>query len=137
MSRLLPMSMKKLALVCTLVAPLFLFAQKRNNNWVFGQRSWITFNGPIPDTLPLSYRPSWRNASMSDTAGNFLMMVDDHGIHNGLFGLMPNGSASSLGYSADQSNYLILPKPGAPDNYTVLVNQREDQKRAGWFEVDM
>ena len=128
---------RPLVLGCLIAVPLLLCAQKRNNNWVFGARGWLSFNGFTPDTLPLPYAPGWRNASISDTAGNFLMVVDEIGVHNALFGVMPGGGATDLGLSGEQAGYLILPKPEAPGHYVLLVNQREDLKRAGWFEVDM
>lgn len=112
-------------------------AQKRNNNWVFGLRSWITFNDTAPATLPMAYSPSWRNASMSDTSGNFLLMVDDSGIRNSMFNLLLDGAPTDLGWVGGNSAYLILPKPDAPDNYFVFVNEREFTKRAGYVEVDM
>lgn len=112
-------------------------AQKRNNNWVMGMNMWVSFNTGTFELLPMSYQPSDRSGCISDTAGNFLILADSLGVHDALFNVMPGGDAATLDWGYSQSNFMILPKPGAPDNYIVLVNSREDQKRAGWVEVDM
>lgn len=120
-----------------LLLPLLLHAQNRNNNWVFGLDMWMSFNNDTLTYLPTSYHPSQRNASMSDTTGNLLLLVDDTGIRDAQFNLLPGADALSLGWAAEASNYLILPKPGNYQRYYVFLNQREDLKRAGYVEVDL
>ncbi|MEO8067361.1 MAG: hypothetical protein ABI599_06680 [Flavobacteriales bacterium] len=121
---------------CLFACGLLAYGQARNNNWVFANK-WLSFNNGTTALLPLAYQPSFRNACISDTAGNFLLLVDDRGIRDNAFGLMPSGTSSDLGYNGEQGNYLVLPEPGDPQGYVVLVNSREDLKRAGAVEVDM
>ncbi len=131
------LTMRIVVLACLIAGSLIANGQARNNNWLFGTHTWLTFNNGTATVQPLAYHPSFRAASMSDTLGNFLMLVDDSGVRDAMFGLMPGGAAADLGYAGEQGNYLILPKPGNPQAYVVLVNSREDLHRAGAVEVDM
>ncbi|MEO8066308.1 MAG: hypothetical protein ABI599_01320 [Flavobacteriales bacterium] len=128
--------MRTLLITCLVGCCMLAQGQARNNNWVFANK-WLSFNNDTTTLPPLAYHPSFRNACISDTAGNFLLLVDDNGVRDNTFGLMPNGTAADLGYSGEQGNYLVLPKPGDPQGYVVMVNSREDLKRAGVVEVNM
>lgn len=128
--------MRPLLIICLAACCMLAQGQARNNNWIFGSY-WLSFNNDTATLLPTVYHPSFRTASISSTAGDLLLLVDDSGIRDTTFNLMPGGAATDLGYSGEQGNYLILPKPGNPQRYVVLANSREDQKRAGAAEVDM
>lgn len=112
-------------------------AQLRNANWIVAQQAWLNFAGTNPANFPLSWAPTARNATMSDTLGNLLMVADETGLHDATFAPMPNGAAADLGWPAELSALMILPKPGDPDRYGVFLNTREDLKQAGYVEVDM
>ena len=112
-------------------------AQNRNLNWIFAKDVWLKFQGDTLSWQPSSYQPSLRNACISDTWGNFIMLADDRGIHDALFDLMPGGDSLSLDWTVTSSNYIILPKPGIDDHYVVIRCEAEGEQRAGWVEVDM
>ena len=120
-----------------IATPILLNAQARNFNLVFAEHAWMKFNGDSLGWNPLSYSASLRNASISDTLGNFQFMVDDSGVRNAVFDLMPGGDATTLGWDSAQSNYLILPRPQHSDQYFVFLNQREEHRRAGYVQADL
>lgn len=114
-------------------------AQKRNFNWVFGSGVWMQFT---PDSLkpvmPYDMPPvSKRSASISDTAGQFQLLVDDAGIRNALFDPVAGGTVAELGWNVPAGNYLILPWPDRPEHYAVLINELPPTARAGMVEVDL
>jgi hypothetical protein len=122
-------------------------AQSRNANWVFGSGVWIHFPDSLPQGLPyddlgltlfsLNDPISDHSACISDTAGQFVLLADDHGIRNALFGTVAGGSAADLGWSVPAGNYLILPVPGLPERYGVFINELPPSSRAGYVEVDV
>lgn len=98
---------------------------------------WLTIS---PDTVISELMPdtvSQRNASISDTAGQFLLLADDFGIRNALFEPVQGGSVYDLGWNVPAGNYLILPVPGSIDHYAVFINELPPSARAGFVEVDM
>ncbi|MBK7246570.1 MAG: hypothetical protein IPI05_02750 [Flavobacteriales bacterium] len=112
-------------------------AQLRNSNLVFGSGVWLNI-GPetviselMPDTV------SQRNACISDTAGQFLLLADDFGIRNAIFETVQGGSVNDLAWNVPAGNYLILPVPGSIDHYAVFINELPPSARAGFVEVDM
>lgn len=111
--------------------------QKRNHNLIFGDNLWLDFNGDSLEVRGSPYSPTNRSATMSDTSGVFLFLVDETGIRDTTFTLMPGGSAAQLGWPERLSAVMILPKPGDPQRYVVLVNTPESLRQAGWVEVDM
>lgn len=80
---------------------------------------------------------SLRNASISDTSGQFVLLADDHGIRNALFSTLQGGSSSELGWHVPAANYLILPLPGVGGHYGVFINEQPPSSRAGFAQVDM
>ncbi len=78
-----------------------------------------------------------RNASISDTSGQFLLLVDDFGIRNAFFNTIEGGSASELDWQVPAGNYLILPIPGNPEQYAVFINELPPSRRAGMVLVDL
>lgn len=131
---------------CLVIAQ-FAQAQSRNANWVFGSGVWIHFPDSLPQGLPvddlgltlfsLDEPISDHSACISDTIGQFVLLADDHGIRNALFGTVAGGSSADLGWSVPAGNYLILPVPGHPDRYGVFINELPPSSRAGYVEVDV
>lgn len=121
-----------------LLGPLPLHAQLRNANWVFADGLWVSFLNDTMTLLEPAYVPTPRNACISDTAGQFMLLVDDTGIRNATFELVPGGSATELGWSGTPAaNYLVLPDPGDADGYYVLINEAPPSGRAGYVRVDL
>lgn len=127
-----------LMLACLLpLVPCHLDAQARNSNWVIAPGIWLHFE---PDTIlafPMTDTVSLRNASISDTTGQFALLADDFGIRNALFETVAGGSAAELGWNVPAANYLILPLPGQADQYGVFINERPPGSRAGFVQVDL
>jgi len=114
-----------------------LAAQARNSNWIFAPGIWLHFE---PDTIlafPMADTVSLRNASISDTTGQFALLADDFGIRNALFETVAGGSAAELGWNVPAASYLILPLPGQADQYGVFINERPPGSRAGFVQVDL
>ena len=128
--------MRALAIPSCLLS-LALWGQARNANWVFSDGMWMTFTDSSMVMLPSPYNGTGRSACISDTTGQFLLLVDDTGIRNAQFNLLPGASAAELGWSTAGSSYLVLPKPGSPLHYMVLVNETPPDARAGYVEVDL
>src|SRR5690606_35680116 len=121
-------------LYCTASA---LQAQKRNFNWVMGSGVWFQFTGDTLIVLETADTVSLRNASISDTAGQFMLLVDDFGIRNALLQPVEGGSIADLGWTVPAGNYLILPIPGYAMRYAVFINELPPSARAGYVVVDM
>lgn len=109
--------------------------QARNANWVFADGMWMTFTDSSLTMLPSPYSGPARSSCISDTSGQFILLVDDTGIRNNLFALVGGGSAAEMDWTSPAANYLILPKPGAADTYCVLINEDAPLARAGVVEL--
>jgi len=112
-------------------------AQTRNYNVIMGDRNWLNFYNEQASILRSTYEVTKRNATMSEPDGALSVIVDEVGIHNVNFDLVQGGSALELGWPVRLASLLILPKPEAPLHYFVFVNTAEDDKQAGYVEVDM
>lgn len=125
-------------LVTSFMSALFTVqAQKRNFNWVFASGVWLQFTHDTIVSVPLADTVSLRNASISDTEGQFRLLADDFGIRNALFQLVQGGGAAELGWNVPAANYLILPIPGPGERYAVFIIEEPPNARAGWVEVDL
>lgn len=128
----------KALLVALLIWPLFTVqAQKRNFNWVFASGVWLQFTNDTMLSVPVADTVSLRNASISDTVGQFRLLADDFGIRNALFQTVQGGGAAELGWNVPAANYLILPIPGPGERYAVFIIEEPPHARAGWVEVDL
>ncbi|MBS1547538.1 MAG: T9SS type A sorting domain-containing protein [Bacteroidetes bacterium] len=114
-----------------------LHGQARNANWVFSGGMWMQFTDSSMAMLPSPYSSVGPSSCISDTSGQFQMLVDNSGIRGAQFNLLPGASAAELGWDTAGANYLILPKPGAPTRYCILVNEKRPNARAGYVEVDL
>ncbi len=111
--------------------------QARNANWVFADGMWMAFTDSSMTMLPSPYSGPARSACISDTDGQFLLLVDDTGIRSNLFDLVGGGSAAEMGWTSPGANYLILPKPGVPDTYCIFINEGTPLARAGVVELSI
>lgn len=127
-----------LPVTCLLTSALVpLHAQVRNANWVFAPGVWLHFTPDTIVSVAMSDTVSLRNASMSDTSGQFVLLADDMGIRNALFATLQGGSSSELGWHVPAANYLILPSPGIVNHYGVFINEQPPSSRAGFVQVDL
>jgi hypothetical protein len=111
--------------------------QARNANWVFADGMWMSFTDSSMAMQPSPYSGPPRSSCISDTAGQFLLLVDNTGVRNALFDLLPGASAAELGWTAPAANFMILPKPGMEGRYLILINEGPPSSRAGYAEVDV
>ena len=110
---------------CLLTGNKIAFAQGEYNNWLFGDKSGITFNSGVPVNLSNPINLSAIPASISDCAGNLLFYTDGKFIYDknhiamaGAFLL--GGDYQNGGYSNYQIA-LIAPWPGNQNKYFVLT----------------
>ncbi len=77
-----------------LLIPLGCLSQGEFNNWYFGNNCGITFNSGTPvfiPGIPFSFGDFRAEASVSDSAGNFLFIANGTNLYNRNKVLMPNG----------------------------------------------
>jgi hypothetical protein len=97
------------------------FAQKENNNWYFGQKAGITFNGGYPVDLASSKMSTNEGTiSVSDPEGNLLFYSDGITIWNRNHVPMLNGTGLMGHISATQS-VLAVPLPGSRSIYYIFT----------------
>lgn len=131
------MEKRQILLWSFLLTGVLLLAQARNTNWVFGSGVWLHIGPDAVTSVPMTDTVSLRNACISDTAGQFLLLADDFGIRNALFDTIQGGSPTELGWNVPAGNYLVLPMPGEPEQYAVFINELPPSARAGMVLVDM
>ncbi|MEO5584435.1 MAG: hypothetical protein ABIQ75_03185 [Flavobacteriales bacterium] len=129
--------MRYLLFLLSFLATVVGMGQARNANWVFADGMWMAFTDSSMTMLPSPYSGPARSACISDTVGQFLLLVDDTGIRNNLFNLVGGGSAAEMGWTSLGANYLILPKPGSPDTYCIFINEESPLARAGVLEISV
>ncbi len=129
--------MRAISLPICVIAFLAVHSQARNANWVFSDGMWMHFTDTSMAMLPSPYSSTGRSSCLSDTTGEFLLLVDDTGIRDAQFNLLSGASTAELGWTEPGSSYLILPKPGAPTHYFILVNEMPPDARAGYVEIDL
>ncbi len=112
-------------------------AQARNANWVIANGVWMSFTDSSMSIQPALYTVEGRSSCISDTSGQFLLLVDNTGVRDAQFNLLAGASSAELGWTHPGSSYLILPKPEASGHYCILVNEMPPNARAGLVEVDL
>ncbi len=117
-----------------------LLAQKEANNWYFGQRAAIEFNGvngaPVA-RLGSQIITQEGNATISDNNGNLLFYTDGITVWNANNIVMTNGTGLQGNFSATQSA-IIVPKPGSSNNYYIFtVPATNSTVGLRYSEVDM
>ncbi len=145
--------MKKIALVFICCIPFFVYAQKQNNRWYFGNHVGIDFNSGSPVVDTLGRMSSFEGtAVISDSGGNLLFYTNggpfdtflghfQGGIWNRNHQIMPNGGLdSSGGCNSSAMNCLIIPRPLSDSLYYVFTTDCQENMMQGGFRysiVDM
>ncbi len=98
---------------------------KKADNWVFGQRAKINFNGLEANVLPTwsDFGIPFGSSSISDNAGNFLMFTNGETIWNKSMNIMANGSGLKGSKYGGQSS-IIVPQPGSNRRYMVFTTNK-------------
>lgn len=109
--------------------PLVVFGQKEFNNWHFGYRASITFNGGGPalnGTSSISHDES--TATVSDCEGNLLFYTDGSTVWNKNNAVMSNGTGLAGGGSFLNSTQgsLIVKRPKTTGIYYIFTSSEND-----------
>jgi gliding motility-associated-like protein len=97
------------------------FSQNEANNWFFGSRVGLQFNGagkPTPITGSLNTLEGC--ASISDSSGNLLFYSDGSSVWSRNHQIMPNGT-DLLGDESSSQSAIIVPNPSNPDIYYLFT----------------
>jgi gliding motility-associated-like protein len=96
-------------------------AQGEANNWVFGNRCWITFptNQPVVNAIPSSF--NFGSASISDKNGQLLFYTDGQYVYNKLHQVMPScGLSGLMGIQFSATPIMIIPYPAHDSLYYIF-----------------
>lgn len=131
--------MKKIAsVICfTLFWAAFLFAQKQNNIWYFGDEAGLDFNTDPPTPISSALVTLEGTASISDPAGHLLFYTNGTTVWDRNHNVMPNGTGLTGGESSTQAA-LIVALPNSCSEYYLFT--AEDQYTNGGISysvVDM
>ena len=114
---------KKLLLLFLLVLlfPFISLGQKQANNWLFGDKAGINFNGNVSAIGNGQLNTLEGCSSYSDPqSGQLLFYTDGDTVWNKNNQKMPNGIGLGGHYSSSQSA-LVVPKPGNNSQYFVFT----------------
>jgi hypothetical protein len=114
-------------------------AQKEANVWHFGTRAGLDFNGGAPAVAFGSTMAQFEGvASIADrSTGQLLFYTSGITVYDANHDTMPNGKNLFGNPSSTQSS-IIVPKPGAPDNYYIFtVDDIAGPDGLRYSEVDM
>ncbi|HEY2348605.1 MAG TPA: hypothetical protein VGH64_06300, partial [Puia sp.] len=113
---------------------------QQGNNWFFGKKAGLSFNGGKPSALLSGALDTYEGcASISDNTGQLLFYTDGLSIWNRNNQVMPNGSGLK-GNPSSSNAAIIVPKPGSKTIYYVFTaDASENQNLNGYnySEVDM
>lgn len=100
----------------------FLFAQKENSNWLFGDGVGITFQNGDPVVFNGSKIKTKEGCSaISDAqSGSLLFYTDGVSVWNAKHGIVPNGTGLSSGSSSTQGA-LIVKSPANANEYFIFT----------------
>lgn len=94
---------------------------KRTNNWYFGDKAGINFNGGTATAVTDGQMSVYSGcATMSDTLGNLLMYTDGQTVWNKNHQIMPNGT-NLYGVGTPVQSSIILPKPLDDNLYYIFT----------------
>ena len=131
--------MKRILLILFLLASSLAFAQGEANNWYFGQRAGIRFNGDGTVTpLPGGQISTTEGcSSMSDALGNLLFYTDGRSVWDRNHLRMPNANYNAgtglLGDPSSTQSGIIVPKKGDPNIYYVFTVDEPHHQNAMAF----
>jgi gliding motility-associated-like protein len=119
------------------------FAQKQNNQWRFGQRGGIDFNGASPVFVSgAAIQTAEGSASVADkTTGALLFYTDGVTVWNAQNQTMPNGTGLLGGAPVLLSSTtaaVIIPRPGVSNEYyLVTIDEQGSNNGIRYSVVDM
>ena len=100
-------------------------AQKEGNNWYFGNRAGLDFNGGSPVVLTDgTLNTNEGCATISDNIGNLLFYTDGCNVLNRNHTQMPNGF-SLMGHPSSTQSALVVKKPGSNHIYYIFTTRAE------------
>ncbi|MDR4954019.1 T9SS type A sorting domain-containing protein [Chryseobacterium sp. ES2] len=113
--------MKRFYIVFILVIPLFLFSQKENDNWYFGNKAAVNFSASAAVGLSNSeMEASEACGTISDSSGKLLFYMNGQTVWNREHQIMSNGTlAPSNNNSAQQ--LAIVKNPADSNQYYVFI----------------
>lgn len=102
------------------------FAQKQDNNWVFGHHAGLNFNSGSPQPFTSNIYSVEDCASISDTGGQLLFYTNGVNVYNHLGQIMPHGDSLATGFpwqygSEAPQSVLILPEPDSTHLYYLFT----------------
>jgi len=90
-----------------------------NQNWVFGNNSWLDFTSSPPTPISGAAITTWEGcASISDSAGNLLFYTDGKTVWDSSHNQQVTGL---LGNSSSTQSAIIVPNPGNNQQYYVFT----------------
>jgi len=99
----------------------FIFCQKQNNIWYFGNNAGLNFNSGSPVALTDGKVNTFDcSSTVSDANGNLLFYTDGVTVYTKQHTIMQNGENLAGNYSSTQSA-LIIPKPTYPNIYYIFT----------------
>lgn len=118
--------MLRLLLIITilLVSREYLFSQKQNNIWYFGDRAGLDFNinPPLPISSPMYALEGC--SVISDSAGQVLFFSNGITVWDRNHNVMPNGNDLLGGYSSSQAA-LIVPLPKSDKKFFLFTTDHQ------------
>ncbi|WP_055562346.1 hypothetical protein [Hymenobacter sp. AT01-02] len=125
--------MKKIfTLIILLATQHCLFAQKENNNWLFGRNAGISFAGATPVALTTSAMSTYEAcASVSDGAGNLLFYTNSVNVWNRNHALMQNGQVLGGHESASQGAAIVQSPANSNQYYLFVVDGCDNYLQGG------
>lgn len=108
--------------ICCLFYVQTAFSQGEANNWYFGNKAGITFNGGSPPTALTDGAMITTEGctAISDANGNLLFYTNGNTVFNRNHDTMPNGIGLLGSYSSAQSS-IVVPKPGSHVHYYIIT----------------
>lgn len=112
-------------LLCLFLLPVVLLSQNEYNQWRFGYRAGISFNGAVPQVINgAAINTAEAAASVADCDGNLLFYTDGATVYNALDNIMDNGfdlfGESSI-YPSNQGA-LIVKRPNSSGIYYIFTS---------------
>lgn len=150
-----------LMIALTIISGMYIWAQKEQNNWLFGFNAGLTWQPPLrtfnaigifgtpnatltnmPSIIPYSPINTYEGCfSLSDANGDLLMFSDGITIWNKQMQPMPNADPTKgtqlTGHPSSAQSGIILPYPLDPNKYIVVTVGYNDSNNLSYSVVDM
>lgn len=120
------------------ITPAFIFAQKENQHWFFGNGAGLNFSTSPPTVLSTgSLYTNEGCSSFSNEKGELLFYTDGVTVWDKNHDEMPNGQNLNGNYSTTQSA-LIIPKPDKPNHYYIFTcDEKAGKKGVSYSVIDI